>query len=47
MFKNVNKGYYVGSAYPDYYYYLFGYWIKGTTGTDYEFPSCAVYYRSN
>ena len=47
MFKNVNKEYYVGSAYPDYYYYLFGYWIKGTTGTDYEFPSCAVYYRSN
>lgn len=46
MFKKVNEEYYVGSAYPDYYYYLFGYWIKGTTGTDYEFPSNYVYYRS-
>ena len=45
-FKIVNAKYYLGSAYPEYYYYLFGYWIKGTTGTDYEFPSNRVYYRS-
>lgn len=45
VFKRVNEPYYVGQAYPTAYYYLFGYWIKGTTGTDYEFPSNRVYYR--
>lgn len=45
-FKSVNKEFFIGSAYPQYYYYLFGYWIKGTTGTDYEFPTNYVYYRA-
>ena len=45
-FKNVNERWYVGQAYPRFYYYLWGYWIKGTTGTDYEFPSNYVYYRN-
>ena len=45
-FQTVNKNYYVGQPYPRYYYYLFGFWIKGTTGTDYEFPTNYVYYRS-
>ena len=45
-FRNVNMQYLIGRPYPKYYYYLFGYWIKGTTGTDYEFPTNYVYYRS-
>lgn len=45
-FKHANAQYYVGQAYPEYYYYLFGFWIKGTTGTDYEFPTNQVYYRA-
>ena len=45
-FKHVNAQYYIGQAYPEYYYYLFGFWIKGTTGTDYEFPTNQVYYRA-
>lgn len=45
-FQYVNEPYLIGHPYPTYYYYLFGYWIKGTTGTDYEFPTNYVYYRS-
>ena len=45
-FQDVNEPYLIGRPYPTYYYYLFGYWIKGTTGTDYEFPTNYVYYRS-
>ena len=44
-FKIVNEKYYVGSLYPDWHYYVLGNWVKGTTGTDYEFPSMDVYYR--
>ena len=43
-FQQMNQDAYVGQIYPEYYYYLFGYWLKGTTGTDYEFPTNAVYY---
>lgn len=39
QFKQVNKDFYIGSVYPNYYYPLFGFWIKGTTGTRYEFPT--------
>ena len=45
-FKHINTPYYIGQVYPEYYYYLFGFWIKGTTGTDYEFPTNQVYYRA-
>ena len=45
-FRSLNREYYRGSVYPEYYYWLFGFWIKGTTGTDYEFPTNAVYFRS-
>ena len=45
-FQCVNEPYLIGRPYPKYYYYFFGYWIKGTTGTDYEFPTNYVYYRS-
>ncbi len=44
LFKTLNHEHYQGQVYPEYYYWLFGYWIKGTTGTDYEFPSNRVYY---
>ena len=45
-FKRINSNYFVGSVYPQKYYYLFGYWIKGTTGCSYEFPTNYVYYRN-
>ena len=41
-----NKDCFVGQVYPEHYYYLFGYWVRGTTGTDYEFPSNMVFYKS-
>ena len=44
-FRALNGAYYRGSVYPEYYYWLFGFWVKGTTGTDYEFPTNSVYYR--
>lgn len=45
-FKQVNESYYVGQLYSDFYYYLFGGWIYGTTGAGYESPACYIYYRS-
>lgn len=45
-FAAVNEEYCVGRLYPQYYYYLFGYWLSGTTGTAFEFPTCTVYYRA-
>ena len=44
-FAEVNAEYCVGRLYPEYYYYLFGYWLRGTTGTCNEFPTCTIYYR--
>ena len=44
-FAKVNAEYCVGRLYPEYYYYLFGYWLRGTTGTCNEFPTCTIYYR--
>ena len=44
-FAEVNAEYCVGRLYPEYYYYLFGYWLRGTTGTGAEFPTCTIYYR--
>lgn len=44
-FKQVNGEYFVGSVYPMRYYYLFGYWLKGTGGAGSEFPTNYVYYR--
>lgn len=47
VFAEVNEEYLVAKPYPDYYYFLFGYWLKGTTGTGAEFPTCYIYYRSD
>lgn len=44
-FKEVNREYYIGRLYPEYYYYTFGLWLKGTTGSSLEFPTCEIYYR--
>lgn len=44
-FKEINAQYYVGTLYPKYIYYLFGYWIRGSSGTSHEFPTNYVYYR--
>ena len=46
LFSATNSEHLIGTPYPQYYYYLFGYWICGTTGTVLEFPTCQVYYRS-
>jgi len=46
-FKALNHNFFVGAVYPARYYYLFGYWIKGTTGCPYEFPTNFIYYRSS
>ena len=45
-FKEDNSEYYVGSLYPDYYYWLFGYWVHGSTATNYEFPNSYLYYKA-
>ena len=42
-FKQINGQYEVGRLYPDSYYTLFGFWIKGTTGMYFEFP-CNIFY---
>ena len=45
-FKTINRDFHQYRPYPEWYYSLFGYWIKGTTATDYEFPTNYLYYRS-
>lgn len=44
-FEKVNEAYCVGRLYPEYYYYLFGCFLRGTTGAGSEFPTCTIYYR--
>lgn len=44
-FKEQNEQYLFDQLYPDYYYYLFGYWLEGSMGTLYEFPSVYYYYK--
>lgn len=46
-FKEENADYFIGSIYPDYYYWLFGWWVHGSTATNIEFPSAYIYYRPN
>lgn len=42
-FREVNDTYLVGQLYPDSYYLLFGFWVKGSTGTVFEFP-CNLFF---
>ena len=44
-FTEANRDYYAGRLYPDFYYYLFGGWIRGSTLSQYEFPCHYIYYR--
>ncbi len=43
-YKFINSDYLCFQNYPEWWYGLFGFWIKGTTGTDYEFPTNYIYY---
>lgn len=45
QFQLENETYFLGAAYPEWYYPLFGYWIKGSTGAEYEFPANQIYFR--
>ena len=44
-FREQNEPYLFDQLYPDYYYGLFGYWLEGSMGTLYEFPSVYYYYK--
>jgi hypothetical protein len=44
-FRDENDQYLFYQLYPDYYYYLFGFWLEGSMGTLYEFPSVYYYYK--
>jgi hypothetical protein len=44
-FRDQNAPYLYHQLYPDYYYDLFGYWLEGSMGTLYEFPSIYYYYK--
>ena len=46
FFKEINGVHYVGQSYPDWYYYLFGGWIRGGTLATTVIPCNQVYYRS-
>lgn len=45
-FKERNKYCYVGQSYPEYYYYLFGGWIRGSTLGTSLMPCNYIYYAS-
>lgn len=42
-FKQINASFEIGRLYPEYFYWMFGYWLKGSTGTIFEFPSNIFY----
>lgn len=44
FFKEINQCHYVGQSYPDWYYYLFGGWIRGGTLSATVIPCNQVYY---
>ena len=43
-FRSINEPHLIGQAYPEYYYYLFGGWLRGGTLSQYEFPVNYIYY---
>ena len=45
QFKADNEPYLVGKLFPDYIYWLFGFWTHGSTMSNYEFPSNWLYYK--
>lgn len=42
-FKEENAQYFIDKLYPDWYYYCFGFGIKGATGMIFEFPANQFY----
>lgn len=46
FFKEINGVHYIGQSYPDWYYYLFGGWIRGGTLSTTVIPCNQIYYRS-
>lgn len=42
-FKSCYKNYYIGQSYPQIYGYIFGFWVKGTNISEYDFPINYVY----
>ena len=44
-FRDQNSSFLFEKLYPDAYYALFGYWLEGSTGTPYEFPSAYFYFK--
>lgn len=44
-FRAKNEPYLFAQLYPDFYYQLFGFWLEGSMGTLYEFPSVYYYYK--
>ena len=45
QFKEINEPYLRVETYPKWIYYLFGYWLKGSSAGSLEFPENAIYYR--
>lgn len=45
-FKQANSLHWKGQIYPDYYYYLFGGWIRGGSLSTFTMPCNYIYYRS-
>lgn len=43
QFKDINQEFRLGMLYPEEYYWLFGFWIKGTSGMIFEFPANVFY----
>ena len=44
-FQRVNEPYLCTTTYPALYYYLFGYYLKGSSAGSLEFPDNFIYYR--
>ena len=46
FFKEINGVHYKGQSYPEWYYYVFGGWIRGGTLATTVIPCNQIYYRS-
>jgi len=42
-FKDENRDYYVGQSYPQWYGYLFGYWLRGVPASKFDFPTYYIF----
>lgn len=44
-FRQANQQWKIFETYPKWIYQVFGYWVKSSTGSEYEFPLNELYYR--